>query len=69
MVQRILDARRALYADQLIEIDKGLLEKAKSGDTKSIELAWRRFESWSPKQSDSVKAPGAKTFADLVSEA
>lgn len=70
-LQRILDTRRAMYVDQLIEIDQGLLAKAKGGDARSIELAWRRFEGWSPKQADenSKRNPTNKTFAQLIEEA
>lgn len=67
----ILEKRRGLYADELIKIDQGLLAKARSGDPRSIELAWARFENWSPKIEEQAAKQGLgknKTLADLMGE-
>ena len=70
-MEQLLNLRRSRYADEMIKIDAALLGKAKSGDTKSIQLAWARFENWSPKiEEDNSKRSGGrnKSFADLVAE-
>lgn len=70
-VEKILQTRRANYADEMIQIDSALLRKAKAGDARSIQLAWARFENWSPKieEEQSKKTGGRnKTFAELISE-
>lgn len=67
----ILEKRRGLYADELIKIDQGLLTKARSGDPRSIELVWARFENWSPKIEEQNAKQGLgknKTLADLMGE-
>lgn len=67
----VLETRRGLYADELIKIDQGLLAKARSGDPRSIELVWARFENWSPKIEEANAKSGlgkAKTLADLMGE-
>lgn len=67
----ILEKRRSLYADVLIQIDQGLLAKAKSGDPRSVELVWARFENWSPKIEEQAAKQGLgrnKTLADLMGE-
>ena len=70
-VENILATRRSLYADEMIKIDTALLGKAKAGDPKAIQLAWARFENWSPRieEEASKKAGGkTKTLADLIRE-
>jgi hypothetical protein len=70
-VEKILAARRARYADEMIQIDSALLRKAKAGDARSIQLAWARFENWSPKiEEEASKKTGGrnKTLAELISE-
>jgi hypothetical protein len=70
-VERILTTRRARYADEMIKIDTALLTKAKQGDPKSIQLAWARFENWSPKiEEEAAKKTGGKnkTIAELINE-
>ena len=64
----ILTARRAAYARLLAQVDKGVFEKAIKGDSKMADLAYRRFEGWSPKQSEAGEKSTAKTFADLIQE-
>jgi hypothetical protein len=66
----VLEKRRTLYAGELAEIDRALIERAKSGDYKAAELIYRRFENWTPKQAEAElkKSPGQKTFADLIAE-
>ena len=44
--EHILALRRAKYVHELEECDKALLEKAKGGDVKAIELCYQRFEGW-----------------------
>lgn len=67
----ILEKRRELYADELIKIDQALLLKARSGDPRSIELVWSRFENWSPRIEENNAKQGLgknKTLADLMGE-
>lgn len=67
----ILEKRRSLYADELIKIDQALLLKAKSGDPRSIELCWSRFESWSIKTEEQAAKQGFgknKTLAELIGD-
>lgn len=68
----ILEKRRGLYAGELIRIDQALLAKARSGDPRSIELVWSRFENWSPKIEEQNAKQGQgkknKTLADLMGE-
>lgn len=70
-MMKILEARRTRYADQLIKVDQALFEKAKQGDPRSIQLAWARFENWSPKiEEDAVKKTAGKnkTLSELIGE-
>jgi hypothetical protein len=70
-MEAILGARRSRYADEMIKIDAALLQKAKEGDPKSIQLAWARFENWSPRieEEASRKSGGrVKTLAELIAE-
>lgn len=67
----ILEKRRSLYADELIKIDQALLVKARSGDPRSIELVWARYEGWSPKIEENNSKQGLgknKTLADFMGE-
>ncbi len=41
-----LTLRRERYVQDLAEIDRALLEKAKEGDIRAIKLAYQRFEAW-----------------------
>ena len=71
IMEEILATRRSRYADEMIQIDSALLRKAKAGDARSIQLAWARFENWSPKiEEDSAKKTGGKnkTLAELIAE-
>ena len=70
-MREVLEARRTLYHDELLEIDRALFERAKAGDTKAADLVYRRFENWTPKQAeaDAKRNPTQKTFAQLVEEA
>lgn len=67
----ILEKRRSAYSDDLIKIDQALLQKAKAGDPRSIELVWARYEGWSPKIEENNSKQGLgknKTLADLMGE-
>ena len=71
LLELVLTTRRARYADEMIKIDAALLAKAKSGDARSIQLAWARFENWSPRiEEEQNKKTGGKTksFAELIAE-
>lgn len=71
IMEEILATRRSRYANEMINIDTALLAKAKAGDVKSIQLAWARFENWSPRiEEEQSKKMGGKnrTFAELVAE-
>lgn len=72
IMEEILKVRRSRYADEMIQIDSALLRKAKAGDARSIQLAWARFENWSPRieEEQSKKTGGRnKTLAELIGEA
>jgi len=43
-----LDLRRQCYAAYLARIDRGLLDRAISGDPAAARLAYQRFEGWEP---------------------
>lgn len=45
---KILDARRNKYSQITPEIDDALVKKAKTGDTKAIDLYFQRFDGWVP---------------------
>jgi hypothetical protein len=48
--EKIRDGARATYAQHAPLVDMALIEKAKKGDPKSIELFFQRYEGWSVKQ-------------------
>lgn len=67
---QVLDRRRKGYADDLLQVDQALFEKAKAGDARAADLVYRRFENWTPKQADEAlkRAPQHRTFAQLLEE-
>lgn len=68
--QELLDYRRSKMAEEILEVDKGLIAKAKGGDSRAIELLYRRFENWSPKIAEEAmkRNPTNKTFAEMIAE-
>jgi hypothetical protein len=68
--QELLDYRRSKMAEEILEVDKGLIAKAKGGNTQAIELLYRRFENWSPKIAEEAmkRNPTNKTFAEMIAE-
>lgn len=46
--RQALEIRRKKYAPHLSEIDRALIAQAKTGDHKAAELAYKRFEGWTP---------------------
>jgi hypothetical protein len=68
--QELLDYRRSRMAEEMLEVDKGLLAKAKTGNTQAAELLYRRFESWTPKIAEEAmkRNPTNKTFAEMIAE-
>jgi hypothetical protein len=44
-----LEIRRKRYASELSKVDKGVLEKAASGDSAAAKLAYQKFEGWNEK--------------------
>lgn len=62
--RKVLKARRAAYAEKMIEIDKALFLAAKSGDTKAADLLYRRFDGWNPKITEQTN--NFYDFASLV---
>jgi hypothetical protein len=72
IMEKILQYRRARYADELIKIDAALLAKAKAGDAAAAKLCWARFEDWTPTvmENEAKKSGGkAKTLSELIAEA
>ena len=43
---------RGMYAKHMPQIDLAVIKKAKLGDTNAAELSYKRFEGWSPKQTN-----------------
>jgi hypothetical protein len=68
--QELLDYRRSRMAEDILEVDKGLVAKAKAGNTQAASLLYARFEGWTPKvaESEAKRNPTMKTFAELVAE-
>jgi hypothetical protein len=67
----VLDKRREKYSEQMSEVDRALIEKAKGGDTKAAALLYARFEGWTPRtmETEAKKGGGkAKTLAELIEE-
>jgi len=48
--EKIRDGARQTYAQYAPAVDMALMEKAKKGDVKAIELFFQRYEGWSVKQ-------------------
>lgn len=46
--RQALEIRRKKYAPHLSEIDRALIAQAKTGDSRACELAYKRFEGWTP---------------------
>jgi transposase len=44
----ITDARRKLYAHEILKIDKAMLKEANRGDVPAAKLAYERFDGWVP---------------------
>ncbi len=44
-----LELRRKRYAKEAVEVDKGLISRAKDGDPAACKLFYQRFECWSEK--------------------
>ena len=65
--KRSLDARREMYAGQMIAVDEALFTAAKRGDTKAADLLYRRFDSWNPKIVEQTN--NFYNFTDIVKEA
>ena len=68
--QEVLDYRRSRMAEDILEVDKGLVRKAKEGNTQAASLLYARFEGWTPKvaENDSKRNPTNKSFADMIAE-
>lgn len=66
----VLLHRRARMAEEMMEVDKGILAKAKAGNTQAASLLYARFEGWTPKvaESEAKKNPTNKTFAEMIAE-
>ena len=59
--------RRRLYSREIIELDKALLKKAKSGDVRAIEIGYQRFDGWVPTQGFNVNkdTPDSEIEAEM----
>jgi len=64
--QKVLDARRARYAEQIGDVDKALFQAAKCGDTKAADLLYRRFDGWNPRIVEQNN--NFYNFSDIVKE-
>lgn len=53
-----LDIRRQAYAPDLARVDRGLLERAATGDPAAAKLAYQKFEGWSEKTKNEVMFTG-----------
>jgi hypothetical protein len=63
---KVLDARRKLYAEHILGVDKALFQAAKAGDTKAADLLYRRFDNWNPRIVEQTN--NYYNFADIVKE-
>jgi len=64
--QRVLDARRARYAEHISDVDKAMFMAAKAGDTKAADLLYRRFDGWNPRIVEQNN--NFYNFSDIVKE-
>jgi len=64
--QKVLESRRACYAEHILGIDKAMFQSAKSGDTKAADLLYRRFDGWNPKIVEQNN--NFYNFSDIVKE-
>ena len=62
---KVLDTRREHYKSHMLEIDKAIMCKAKSGDVRAAELLYRRFDNWNPKLIE-VQDNRKFTFLDII---
>lgn len=62
----VLEARRAKYSRQTVEVDGALLKAAKSGDVKAIGMYYERFDGWVP--TSAVKQIGNAPDAELLEQ-
>jgi len=62
----VLEARRARYAEKIVDVDKALFMAAKAGDTKAADLLYRRFDGWNPKIVEQNN--NFYNFSDIVKE-
>jgi len=58
MEYEALAMRRQRYASQLAKVDKGLLERAATGDPAAAKLVFQRYEGWTEKQRSEVTFDG-----------
>ena len=64
--QKVLEMRRARYAEQIGDVDKALFMAAKAGDTKAADLLYRRFDGWNPRIVEQNN--NFYNFSDIVKE-
>lgn len=62
----VRDERRKRFAASMLNVDSALLKKAESGHVPAIELAYKRFDGYVPKEALEV---GAKKDEDLIDAA
>ena len=64
--QKVLEIRRAKYAEHILGIDKAMFKAAYCGDTKAADLLYRRFDGWNPKIVEQNN--NFYNFSDIVKE-
>ncbi len=71
ILDEALGVRRKRYAADLARVDRGLLDRAISGDPAAAKLVYQRFENWEPSERKRVDVSGevrAQVFREILDE-
>ena len=66
-----LDLRRQRYAADLARVDRGLLDRAISGDPAAAKLCFQRYEGWEPGEKKRIDVTGeirAQVIREILDE-
>jgi len=58
ILDEALQIRRQRYAADLAKVDRGLLDRAISGDPQAAKLVYMRFEGWEPSEKKKIDLAG-----------
>ncbi len=71
ILDEALQVRRKRYAADLSRVDRGLLDRAISGDPAAAKLVYQRFENWEPSEKKKIDVTGeirAQVFREILDE-